>query len=1034
MDMKNKKTFRKLEAIVIIAVMALSAAVSVIVHGEHDHPVGPNDIVISFSFPQPVITQVLINGTVCDRIIMEGVPMNIGTGFPVLPIKPVSVLLPQRRALESLEIENGTKISLGTGYYVELGQEIVSLGGHGYNWSNHSFNPAIPYPTNLSNTGETQYFRGYGIFIVNLFPVHYIAQTGELYYYPQMTVKIFTNDTGVVNPFFRGQIEDELLLRSKVDDVSKLSTYTSYPSVSSIHSSLVDPSESYDYIIITTQALKNPAWQYAKFQDLAAYKNERGIRTTIVTVEEIYANYSGIDHPEQIRNFIRDAYDFWGINYVLLGGDARYNGNDIVPVRNLAMFLHPPPEFPPDYPDEEIPSDLYYGCLDGSFDSNGNYYWGESNDGTDIPGGSGDVDLLAEVYVGRACVDLPIEVSNFVTKTLAHENSAAPSLQKVLMVGEHLWGPPDYPTDTWGGDYKDEIISGSDQNEYYTTGIPFSYTIDTLYDRDWPNHNWPKSEIIARINAGVQIINHLGHASYTKNMKMYNEDADALTNNQFCFIYSQGCFAGGFDQDDCIAEHFTVKTDHGAFAGIWNARYGWDQAGGTDGPSQRYDRWFFDAIYNASQSNYIVGGLAAANQYSKEKNLYLISENEMMTWDEKICCRIIRWVYYELNLFGDPQTELKPAEIPAHDVRVNNIQTPKYTLPDEQCIIDAYILNKGTSDVTNIPVRLKADGTIVDTVVISQVIQSNTAVVVHLNCSLARGIHEISVEAEPFPDETIINDNILKKTVVSTHPPNQPSTPDGPSIVHKNTPYTYTTSTVDPDGDQVYYLWDWGDETSSDWLGPYVSGLIAGATHEWDETWYYYIKVIARDVHGVLSNWSIPKPIVVSYDIPPCFLAGTKVTMVDGSYKNIEDIKVGDVVKSYDRISQRFSGATVAKIYHHTPEEMGEYYLVFNKDLRVTPNHPLFINGVWTYAENAKIGGHLFSTDGSNILIKSIEKVYKKVPTYNFETALINQFGVIQSGTYFAQGSMVHTQKYINLITNIEQVQMMMSQQGRAGT
>jgi len=61
---------------------------------------------------------------------------------------------------------------------------------------------------------------------------------------------------------------------------------------------------------------------------------------------------------------------------------------------------------------------------------------------------------------------------------------------------------------------------------------------------------------------------------------MYSEDVYDLTNTEFCFIYSQGCMAGGFDDPygyDCIAEDFTVKTDTGAFAGIeWNNTYGGD--------------------------------------------------------------------------------------------------------------------------------------------------------------------------------------------------------------------------------------------------------------------------------------------------------------------------------------------------------------------------------------------------------------------------------------------------------------------------
>ena len=69
--------------------------------------------------------------------------------------------------------------------------------------------------------------------------------------------------------------------------------------------------------------------------------------------------------------------------------------------------------------------------------------------------------------------------------------------------------------------------------------------------------------------------------------------------------------------------------------------------------------------------------------------------------------------------------------------------------------------------------------------------------------------------------------------------------------------YVYTSSTTDPDGDQVYYKWYWGDETS-DWIGPYDSGDTAAASHVWDEKGDYNIKVKAKDVHGEESPWSDP--------------------------------------------------------------------------------------------------------------------------------------------------------------------------------
>jgi hypothetical protein len=89
--------------------------------------------------------------------------------------------------------------------------------------------------------------------------------------------------------------------------------------------------------------------------------------------------------------------------------------------------------------------------------------------------------------------------------------------------------------------------------------------------------------------------------------------------------------------------------------------------------------------------------------------------------------------------------------------------------------------------------------------------------------------------------------------------PDKPERPVGPSEGTLETPYTFTTSTTDPEGDQVWYMWSWGDGTFSDWLGPYSSGEEASAENSWSEENYYQIRVKAKDESDVESDWSFAK-------------------------------------------------------------------------------------------------------------------------------------------------------------------------------
>jgi len=88
-------------------------------------------------------------------------------------------------------------------------------------------------------------------------------------------------------------------------------------------------------------------------------------------------------------------------------------------------------------------------------------------------------------------------------------------------------------------------------------------------------------------------------------------------------------------------------------------------------------------------------------------------------------------------------------------------------------------------------------------------------------------------------------------------PPNKPNRPYGSTNGEAGVEYTYFTNTTDPDGDQVYYKWDWGDGSYSDWLGSYASGDEASASHTWSQG-SYNIKVKAKDIRGYESEWSDP--------------------------------------------------------------------------------------------------------------------------------------------------------------------------------
>ena len=84
------------------------------------------------------------------------------------------------------------------------------------------------------------------------------------------------------------------------------------------------------------------------------------------------------------------------------------------------------------------------------------------------------------------------------------------------------------------------------------------------------------------------------------------------------------------------------------------------------------------------------------------------------------------------------------------------------------------------------------------------------------------------------------------------NPPEKP-TINGPTSGEAGKSYTYTAVSTDPDGDKIFYCFNWGDgnEICTDL---YPSGQQASASHTWESKGDYTITVKATDEHGAESE------------------------------------------------------------------------------------------------------------------------------------------------------------------------------------
>ncbi len=95
----------------------------------------------------------------------------------------------------------------------------------------------------------------------------------------------------------------------------------------------------------------------------------------------------------------------------------------------------------------------------------------------------------------------------------------------------------------------------------------------------------------------------------------------------------------------------------------------------------------------------------------------------------------------------------------------------------------------------------------------------------------------------------------ITNNVYSNTAPNTPAAPAGPAAWLVGEDCQFSAAAVDPDGDQVYYLWNWGDQQSG-WLGPYNSGETTDFQHIWNAAGVYDVGLKVKDQYDLESGWS----------------------------------------------------------------------------------------------------------------------------------------------------------------------------------
>lgn len=567
-------------------------------------------------------------------------PLHV-EGRPVLPRESVNFVLPRGMRVVGVELADAQWIELGS-RQLAISQGMASSDGES------AFETApvtevelgrvAAYPASPATLGSTNVLRGYSIGAVEIVPVRVradgmVEQLVSARLQLQLEVDPQSNDVARRSVEWPGRAaRDAELVRAVVRNVGDVERYAPArgvdPSVAQFDFELGEPTlgrvarlvpEPVDFLILTTEPLR------AEFERLAAWRTMEGTRTRVVTVEDVISvARPGGDLQETLRNYVRTAHEQWGVDYLLLGGDA-----ELLPPRYARSSFYPLGGF------TEIPTDLYFACLDGNWNLDADALYAEPY--RDFLNTGDQADMLAELAIGRAPVKNVAQAAVFVDKVLEYENPTNRGyVGRALFLSEVLFpqnwnGVESITLD--GATYAEDVVF----NSIIGGGnLMQSWRLYENYDAFFGSTALSKNASLDSLDTGhFGLVNHVGHGFYYNasvgDNNIFVADALELQNANPFFLHALNCSSGAFDFD-CLLEAFIQDLDGGAV--------------GTVGSS----RAAFPSTANAYQQNFFAQIFVSGVHRAGDAQLLARSIQVGSTAVEGSH----RWTHFTYHLFADP--------------------------------------------------------------------------------------------------------------------------------------------------------------------------------------------------------------------------------------------------------------------------------------------------------------------------------------------------------------------------------------------
>ena len=256
-----------------------------------------------------------------------------------------------------------------------------------------------PYPEKIVQVVKLGKIMGRTVVAAHIFPFQYVPASGQIIQYHKVNIELtygINNIAAAASTATTTNSVGDKFLGNIIANPEKLPVKT------------LMEDEKILFIISSAEILNNGA-----IDDYCVVRKSQGWTILEKKVEDIPSQYEGRDIQEKARNCIKEYYLKYGSVSVLILGDK-----SILPFRTVASTLLSLP----------FSSELYYSCLEGTWDANGNGVYGEREED--------DPDMYPDIFFGRLQIKTPLEAEATLQAVLIFEKQAPALLA--------LWGCSDY--------------------------------------------------------------------------------------------------------------------------------------------------------------------------------------------------------------------------------------------------------------------------------------------------------------------------------------------------------------------------------------------------------------------------------------------------------------------------------------------------------------------------------------------------------------------------------------------------------------